>query len=191
MKHASIAAILFVVATACGGGGSKPSTTTQPVTSEPAAAEPAATPPAAAEPAPAPEPAPPPPPKVFAARAELAPVKGAKQKAAAIKFTETEGQEATSVTSDGWFEGLAPGKYHLVVHAGAECGTNAAKAGKAWDAAQPIGFEVAKDKTGNVDAGVPLKVQGDQAVVGKTLVLSADKGGKPGKVLACGPIAAQ
>jgi len=119
-------------------------------------------------------------------------VSGAKVAPANIVFTETEGQAAVSVTSESWFVGLKPGKYHLVIHTGAECGKNAKSIGKAWDksAAVSLDFEVTKDSAGNIDAGVPLKVDGADTVSGHTLVLFDDKKGKAGKAIACGTISA-
>ena len=192
MKHLTIATILF--AAAC-GGGKKPDTTTadqQPMANTEPEPAPAPAPEPAPAPAPAPEPAPapPPPPKMFSARADLAPVKGAKQKAAAVVFTQTEGQDQTSVKLEGAFDGLKAGKYHLVIHEGADCGPNATKVGKVWAAAaaSPLGFDVAKDAPASLDTSVALKVDGDGAVVGHTIVLHADKKGKPGKALACGTV---
>ena len=192
MKHSIIPALLFAAAAACGGGAKKnttpdqdPVTTTEPPPTEPPPTEPAPPP----EPAKPVEPAPPPPPKTFTAKVELAPVKGAKHKAVAITFTETEGSADTAVAGDTAIEGLKPGKYHLVFHSGAECGSNATKAGKAIADAAPIAIEVTKEApTATVSGNVAMKVEGDKTLVGKTLVLHADKKGKPGKALACGSI---
>jgi len=159
-----------------------------------APAEPAPAPPVepvASKPEPPPEPpAPPPPPKVMKATAELAPNKGQKFKAATIKFSQKEGESTTEVTSTGWFDGLKAGKYHLVVHTSAECGASAAKAGKPLAATANVAMDFTADKdSGNIDiSGVVAMVEGDQTITGHTLVLHDDKGGKPGKALACGPI---
>ena len=137
-----------------------------------------------------PAPAPPPPPKTFKATADVAPVKGQKFKTATIKFTQKDNDPTAEVTSTGWFDGLKAGKYHFVVHTGAACGTNAAKAGApfAAAAAAAMDFTVAKDG-GNIDiSGVTVQLEGDQTITGHVLVMHDDKGGKPGKVLGCGPI---
>jgi hypothetical protein len=39
-----------------------------------------------------------------------------------------------------------------------------------------------------VDQAAALTLDGNTSIVGHTLVLTADKKGKPGKPLACGPI---
>jgi Cu/Zn superoxide dismutase len=156
-----------------------------PPTPEPTAA----TEPVEPMPAPAPE-ALPPPPKQFMAQVELAPIKGLKMKSVTIKLTQEEGKTAT--VSEAEIEGLKPGKYQLVVHESAECGANGTKAGKVFEqtAAMPIAVEVTKDAPGKIEsADVAVKLDGDQSIVGKTLVLHEDKAGKPGKVVACGAIA--
>jgi hypothetical protein len=195
-KLISLAAVVF--AAACGGSGTPTNTTPEPM---PATADPAAP---AADPAPLPEPVaekqaepppPPPPPQVWKARASLAMVSGTKQAPAIIVFTETEGQAATSVTSDSWFVGLKPGKYHLVIHEGADCGKKAKGIGNPWakavEGGLTLGFEVTKDSPGNIDVGTPaVKVGGADTVAGHTLVLFDDKKGKAGKAVACGPITA-
>lgn len=150
---------------------------------------------ASAEPAPAPEapppppPAAPPPPKVMKAKVELTPVKGQKFKAATVMLSQKEGDPTSEVTSSGGFEGLKAGPYHLVVHSSAECGPNATKAGAVFPgAATPLDF---KADAGNGAIEMPsaaVQLEGDQGVTGKVLVLHADKGGKVGKALACGPI---
>lgn len=174
-------ALLVAIFAAC-GGGQKPAP-------EPAAPPPAPAP--VAEPAPAPEPPPapppPPPPKVSKAKAELTPSKGQKFKPATITLSQPEGGQA-SVASTGWFDGLKPGTYHLVVHDGADC----AKAGAGFKptAAADLTFKADKDSS-NVDVGgVAINVTGDDGVTGHTLVLTDDKKGKPGKTIACGPIVA-
>jgi glucose/arabinose dehydrogenase len=184
MKHTILISILAVAA--CGGGGKK-AEPTEP--KEPEAADPA--PKAESKPAPDPEPAPPPappPPKSWKAQAELAPVKGAKIKAATVTFAQEEGGQVT-VASTGWFEGIKAGKYHLVVHESADCGTNAAKAGKAM-ASGDVPFAAAKGAD-SLDVGkvATLQLDGDTTIIGHSLVLTDDKKGKPGKALACGPIA--
>jgi len=180
MKHTTILMSILAIA-ACGGKKSAPA---QPKDPDP---DP---PPVADKPAPDPEPTPapaPPPPKSWHAQAELTPVKGAKLKAATVTFSQDEGHPVT-VASTGWFDGIKVGKYHLVVHEAAECGPNATKAGKPMPGDIP--FAAAKGAT-SLDVGQVESIQldGDSAIVGRTLVLHDDKKGKPGKALACGPIA--
>ena len=185
MKHAMILMSVFAIA-ACGGKK-------KPAPAEPKEPE-AGEAPAAENKKPAPEPAepaappPPPPPKSWHAKADLTPVKGVKIKAATVTFSQEEGAPVT-VGSTGWFEGIKAGKYHLVVHEGADCGPNATKAGKPM-ATGDIPFTAAKG-TESLDAGKVdgIQLDGDGAIVGHTLVLHEDKKGKPGKALACGAIA--
>jgi Cu/Zn superoxide dismutase len=187
MKHALLlVAVLF----GCGGGSKN---TTPPITPTPEPApEVVATP---TPPPPAPEPAPPPPPpppKQFAAQVELAPIKGQKMKAVVVKFSQQEGKSAVAM-SDSAIEGLKPGKYHLVVHEAGDCGPNGTKAGKVWEttAANAIVVEVTKaSPTAKIEStDLAIALDGDQSIVGKTLVLHDDKAGKPGKIQACGAIA--
>jgi hypothetical protein len=177
MKHSILFMSLLAIA-ACGGKKPPPAEPKEPEP-EPPAAEP--------EPPP-PEPEPPPPPKEWRAQAELTPVKGAKMKGATITFTQTEGKP-TAIASTGWFEGIKSGKYHLVIHEAAACGPNGTKAGKAG------GGDIEFVATKGMDAiDVPptesIQLDGDGTIVGRTLVLHDDKKGKPGKVLACGPVSA-
>jgi hypothetical protein len=180
MKHTqfinSLALLLsLVVLVACGGKKS-----------EPAEPQPAPAPaPPAPEPAPEPAPPPPPPPKSWNAEAELTPVRGAKIKGTTITFAQTEGH-ATAVGSKSWFEGIKSAPYHLVIHDGPACGPNGTKAGKPGT---DIPF-VATAGMDRLDVGEieSIQLDGDGAIVGRTLVLHDDKKGKPGKVLACGPI---
>jgi hypothetical protein len=136
------------------------------------------------------EPPPPPPPQVWYARADLAPVKGAKVKASSIVFAQTEG-ESTQIT--GELPGLKAGGYHLVIHEAATCGKNATKAGAPWDGAAdaPIELTVAKGETAALDQAIDLMLDGESSIIGRTLVLHADKKGKAGKAMACGPIIAE
>lgn len=133
-----------------------------------------------------PEP-PPPPPKKFSAKAALTPVKGAKIAAVTVSFAQTEG-EPTKVTTE--IEGLKAGKYHFVIHDGAECGPNATKVGPVWagGANAPLGFNVLKGAIGELDESVALPLDGDASIVGHTMVLHEDKKGAPGKAVACGTI---
>jgi predicted small lipoprotein YifL len=186
MKHTTILISILAIA-AC--GGKKPA----PKPPEPKEAEaeppPAETKAPEPEPAPAPEPPPPPPPKTWHAQAQLAPVKGAKLKGATVTFTQQEGGPV-SVASTGWFDGIKAGKYHLLVHQNSDCGANASKAGKPV-AGSDVAFTAAKGMDAlALDPVATLQLDGDTAIVGHTLVLHADQRGKPGKALACGPIAA-
>ena len=188
MKHTTILISILAMA-ACGGKKPPPA---EPKESEP---ETAPAPAAAAEdkpasePEPAAEPPPPPAPKSWKAQADLAPNKGVRIKGTTVTFTQQEGQPV-AVASAGWFDGIKAGKYHLVVHQGADCGKNAAKAGKAMDGGD-ISFAAAKGSDSLDVAPVgTLQLQGDSAIVGHTLVLHDDKRGKPGKALACGTIGA-
>jgi hypothetical protein len=129
-------------------------------------------------------------PKTWKATAALEAFKGTKVKATTVSLTQEEGKD-TSVQSDGWFEGLAKGKYRLVVHDGSECGANGKKAGAVWkgSAEADLSMTAGKDKKANIDSnGIKLPLDGDGSVVGKTLALHADAKGKPGKMLACGKI---
>jgi hypothetical protein len=185
MKHTTILISILAIA-ACGGKQPPPAEPKEP---EPDPAPAAETKPPEPEPAPAPEPPPPPAPKTLYAQAQLAPVKGARIKGATVTFTQ-EGDQPLAIGSTGWFDGIKPGKYHLVVHEGTDCGPNATKAGKPMVAAD-VPFAAAK----GMDAlAIPqvaqIQLQGDGAVIGHTVVLHDDKKGKPGKALACGAIAA-
>ncbi len=187
MKHTTILISILAIA-ACGGKKPEPA---EPKETEP---EPAPAPEAKAapepEPAPAPEPPPAPPaPKTLYAQAALVPVKGAKIKGATVTLTQ-EGDQPVAVASNGWFDGLKPGKYHLVVHEAADCGPNATKAGKPMAAAD-VPFAATKGMDAlSIAQAATIQLQGDAAVIGHTLVLHADAKGKPGKALACGAIAA-
>jgi len=189
MKHTMILMSILAIA-ACGGKKPAPAQPTVPDDSDSDLPPPVAqTKKPPLEPAePPPPPPPPPPPKSWHAKADLAPVKGAKIKAATVTFAQEEGQQV-AVGSTGWFDGMKAGKYHLVVHAAADCGPNATKAGKPMASAD-IPFTATKGmdslSVGNVAA---IQLDGDGAIVGHTLVLHDDKKGKPGKALACGAIA--
>jgi hypothetical protein len=185
MKHSTIWISILAIA-ACGGKKAAPAEPKEPEPEPTPVTE--TKPPPEPEPAPAPEPPPPPAPKTWHAQAQLAPVKGARLKGATVTFTQHEGQPV-AVGSTGWFDGIKAGKYHLLVHDGAECGPNATRAGKAM-ASGDIPFTAAKGMTG-LDVGqvASIQLEGDAAIVGHTLVLHDDKRGKPGKALACGAIA--
>jgi hypothetical protein len=195
MKRTILISILASI-TALGacGGGQKPDTTPKdpkdPDTDAPDTTEKQSSTATAPDPTPEPPPAPapPPPPKAFHAQADMKPLKGAKIKGTTVTFSQTEGDEV-EVGSMGWFDGIKAGKFHLVVHQGADCGANGAKAGKAI-AATDMPLASAKGQT-SVDIGKVATVQldGDGTIVGHALVLHADAKGKPGKPLACGAIA--
>jgi len=189
MKHTTILLSILAIA-AC--GGNKPAAE-QPKPPDPDSEPdpaPTATSKTKAEAAPEPEAPPAPPPKTWHAQAELKPVKGTKIKGATVTFTQEEGQ-ATAVGSTGWFDGIKAGKYHLVVHEGADCGVNATKAGKPM-AGGDVPFAAVKGASSlEVGPAVGIQLGGDTAVVGHALVLHDDKKGKAGKALACGPIAAE
>lgn len=186
MKHITILMSILAIA-ACGGKKPAPAQPKDPDSDTTPVAEDNKPGPEPAETA-APTPPAPPPPKSWHAQAELAPVKGAKIKAATVTFAQDEGQPV-AVGSTGWFDGIKAGKYHLVVHDGADCGPNATKAGKPMATAD-IPFTATKGMdsltVGNV---ATIQLDGDGAIVGHTLVLHDDKKGKPNKPLACGTIA--
>jgi hypothetical protein len=184
MKHTTILISILAIA-ACGGKKSAPEAPKEPAPAPAPVVE------AAPAPAPVPEPEPAPAPKAWKASAELTPVKGQKIKAATVTFAQTEGKPV-AIGSTGWFDGIKSGKYHLVVHESADCGANAAKAGKPLAAAATdMGFTAAKGMDA-LDIGTVegVSLDGDATIVGHTLVLHDDKKGKPGKALACGAIAA-
>lgn len=125
------------------------------------------------------------------ATAELVAVKGQKMKPGIVRFSQVEGA-AVDVMADS-FEGLKAGRYHLVIHTSGDCGKNATKAGPAWPetAATTIDLEVTKQDPGGIEEnGADLSLEGERSIVGRTLVLHADKKGKPGAAVACGPIVA-
>jgi hypothetical protein len=187
MKHTTILISILAIA-ACGGKKQPtPEEPKEPEPESPPVAETKKAPPEPEEPAPPPPP-PPPQVKTLRAQAELTPVKGANIKGATVTFAQEEGQQ-TMVGSNGWFEGIKSGKYHLVVHDGTSCGPNATKAGKPM-AKGDIPLVAAKGMD-SVDIGKVdnLQLSGDTAIIGHTLVLHDDKKGKPGKALACGTIA--
>lgn len=159
------------------GGGKKPVEEPPPVV-ETVPERPAPPEPAAAEPAVS---------RNLGAKAALQPVKGAKQPPGTVTLTQSA--DVTSVVSD--FEGLRPGRYHLVVHDGTECGDNGTKAGDPWKGAEGVklSFVVGGEEAGNIDeSNVALKLDGVAPVIGQTLALHDDKKGQPGKMLACGTI---
>lgn len=134
----------------------------------------------------------PPPLQQWFARADLVAVKGAKLTSGSVRFSQIEGA-GVDVIADA-FEGLAPGRYHLVVHASPVCGKNATTAGPVWVEAAGVvlDLEVTRQDPGGIEEnGVDLALDGERSVVGRSLVLHADKKGAAGKVLACGPIVAE
>jgi hypothetical protein len=186
MKHTPILLSILAIA-AC--GGKKPAPEAPKTPDETGDSSP---PPPSKRAAPAPEPeapAPPPPPKSWHAQAELKPVKGAKLKPATVTFAQDEG-DSTKLGSIGWFDGIKPGKYHLVVHEAADCGPNATKAGKPM-AGGDISFAAVKGESSlEIAPSSAMPLDGDGAIVGHALVLHDDRRGKAGKVLACGAITA-
>jgi Cu/Zn superoxide dismutase len=90
--------------------------------------------------------------------------------------------------------GLKPGMYHLVVHESGDCGKNATRAGAVFAAASDVALklDVAKGAPASLEElDVALMLDGDDSIVGHTLVLHEDKKGKPGKAIACGTIVAE
>lgn len=131
-----------------------------------------------------------PPPRRWQAEATLAPVKGIKLVPAVVTITQTEGDGARLVVE---LTGLKAGRYHLAVHEMTSCGKNASKAGAIWNEAAEatLAVDVDKGAPASLDTiDVPLMLDGESSVVGRALVLHADKKGKPGKAVACGEIAA-
>jgi Cu/Zn superoxide dismutase len=186
MKHTTILISILAIA-ACGGKSPPPAEPKEPEPEPAPAPAPAPEP----EPAPAPEPPPPPPPapKTLFAQAALVAVKGAKIKGTTVTLTQ-EGDQPVAIASVGWFDGIKPGKYHLVVHESTSCGPNATRAGKPMLGAD-VPFAAAKGMDAlSLPQVTQLQLQGDSAALGHTLVLHADDKGKPGKALACGAIAA-
>lgn len=170
--HLLLAAIPALAA--C-GGGSKDARAPEPI---------------AEAPAPEPEEPPPPPPMQWRATAALTPVKGSRMKPGEVTFEQTEG-EATKVVSAGPLEGIRAGTYHLVIHEGAACGSTGTKAGPGWPKGAPLSvvLEVAKGEPGTVDlSSSEIVLDGEQSVVGRTLVIHEDRNGKLGRAVACGPI---
>ncbi len=183
MKLSSIPIVCALVA--CGGGaaghrGSEPAALVLPEEAEDAPA-----------PRPAEEEVEPIPPMAWSAEADLTPVKGVKMKPVTLTFHQVEG-EGVQVTSTELIDGLAPGIYHVVVHAGTDCGKNAAKIGGLWPATAGVAFTLTVEKglPAELDDEVDYMLTGDDSIVGRTITLHADKKGKLGKVAACGAVIA-
>jgi Cu/Zn superoxide dismutase len=173
---------MAAAAAACGGGAqqTRPESTPEPRVEAPRPAP---------EPEPEPEPVPPPP-QTWTATAALTPVKGSKMKPQTVTFRQTEGESASATS--GELAGLKPGTYHLVIHEASACGPNATKAGPPWPGAAgaELRVQVTKAEPGALAADeLALSLEGEESIVGRTLVLHEDKKGKPGKALACGEIA--
>jgi hypothetical protein len=170
---------------ACGGGKPRPAAPApkpQPVAR-----------PVARKPPPAPEPPPPPPPPMeWFATARLDPVKGVRMPSFEIAFFQVEG-EATRARTAAPIEKLKAGSYHLVVHEGGECGPKANKTGAVLVDLSQDGLVVAKRKQApTIDVqSVAIPLDGEGSIIGRALVLHADKRGKPGNPVACGIVAAQ
>lgn len=129
----------------------------------------------------------PPPPKNWFAKAALTPVKGARVKPFLVAFSQEEGAD-TKLVADPILN-LKAGAYHVVIHDGAACGPNGTKAGAAR--AGGVSFAIAKDGSGGLEpAMTQLALDGDDSIIGHTIVLHQDKKGGPGKILACGAIEA-
>ncbi len=182
----AIASILMsmLVAAACGGADKGDTTTpaSDDMASPPADQPVAETPPAETPPA-AEQPPPPPAPKMFSATVAVAPTKGSKMKATSVSLSQEEGKPA-SVT--GSVEGLKAGKYVWQIHEG-DC----KKVGKAFAATETatVAVEITKEApTAQLSGEQPWMLDGEQSVVGKTLVLHEMKKDKPGKALGCGVI---
>ena len=186
----AIAPILFSVLIAACGGSDKSESTTPSSDDMGAPAgggdmgapagggEAAEAPPAQPETPPAP-----PPPKTFSASAAVAPVKGGKMKPATVTLSQEEGKP---VSVSGSVEGLKAGKYVWQIHEG-DC----KKVGKAFAATETatVAMEVTKEAPSPALSGEQAwMLDGEQTVVGKTLVLHEVKKDKPGKALACGVI---
>lgn len=184
MPRRPLLALALVTACTRGAADAPPPLDTPP--SEP----PAVPAEVAPEPVPEPEPEPPPPPQRWAAEAALTAVKGSKLKPTTIRFTQTEG-ESTHVVALAPLAGLKPGTYHLVVHEGSECGKNAKGAGAPWPEAMRVDLQVVvtKKQPGALDEpDVAMPLDGDASIIGRTLVVHADKKGQPAAAVACGPI---
>ena len=183
----AIASILVSLLVAACGGSDKGETTT-PTDDTTAAGggeemgAPAETPPAETPPAET-QPPPPPPPKTFSATVAVAPTKGSKAKATTVTISQEEGKPASV---SGTVDGLKAGKYVWQIHEG-DC----KKVGKAFAATETatVAMEVTKEAPqGALSGEQAWMLDGEQTVVGKTLVLHEVKKDKPGKALACGVI---
>jgi hypothetical protein len=134
--------------------------------------------------------APPPPatepdPIILHAKAEMAPAKGSKLEPFVVGFMQRQGDNALVLADLP--VGVKPGTYRYVVHDGGEC----AKPGAAWAQTKDAELKlvVLADLTGAIEnTELAAHLDGDATMIGHTLVLHEDKKGKPGKVLACGPI---
>ena len=135
--------------------------------------------------APPPPPAKEPEPVILHAKAEMTPAKGSKLEAFVVGFMQRQGDNALVLADLP--VGVKAGTYRYVIHAGGECG----KPGAAWAETKDVELKlvVLEDLTGAIEnTEVAAHLDGEQSLVGHTLVLHEDKKGKPGKVLACGPI---
>jgi hypothetical protein len=184
VKHL-LASIPVVLLVACTGTG-------QPKSAAPAPKPMPPVEPVVKKPPPEPEPPPPPPPPMeWHATARLDPVKGVKMPPFEITFFQVEG-ESTRARTDGTIAKLKAGKYQLAVHQGDTCGPKAKLAGPVMVVLTQDGPLVATRKeTPSVDVtSIAIPLDGDGSIVGKTLVLHADKRGKLGNPVACGAIVA-
>lgn len=181
MKPSTFSTMSLVLLVAC-GGGAKP----KPAAPRPTAPAPVARP---VEPAPEPAAPPPPPPMEWRASAQLAPLKGVKMAVVNVVFLQTEG-ESTSARSSTALDQLKAGSYHLAIHQGGECGPRATKIGALLvDLSAGALLVATKHAAPSIETNsVAIALDGDASIIGHTLVLHADKRGKPGKPVACGVV---
>ena len=136
------------------------------------------------------EEAPPPPPAekepvILHAKAEMTPAKGSKLEPFVVGFMQRQGDNALVMADLP--VGVKPGTYRYVVHDGGECAKPGAVWGETKDA--ELKLVVLEDLTGAIEnTELAAHLDGETTLIGHTLVLHEDKKGKPGKVLACGPI---
>jgi hypothetical protein len=129
------------------------------------------------------------PPEEWRATVTLEPVHRATLRPLVLTMTQVEG-EGVRIVSQTPIEGLGRGVYHLVVHEGRACGRNATKVGAPFEAAAvDMPVVVMKGETPTIDDYYDLMLDGRWSIVGRTLVLHADRKGQPGKALGCGTIA--
>jgi len=124
------------------------------------------------------------------AKAALAPNNGMKLKPFKVSFRSQETVGNANVFADS-IDGLEPGTYHLVIHEGENCGNNAVKAGPPWAGTSNVDIRIVIG--GDLSSGLKVNqarivLVGDAAIIGHTLVLHQNRGGKPGNAIACGPI---
>lgn len=126
-------------------------------------------------------------PVILHAKAEMTPTKGSKLEPFVIAFMQRQGDNALVLADLP--VGVKAGTYHYVIHEGSEC----AKPGPTWAETKDVDLRlvVLEDLTGALDnTELAAHLEGEQTLIGHTLVLHDDKKGKPGKALACAPIVA-